>query len=521
MTFRAAITSVGTSAKRYDKNFQTGGGVVQNNRGYTFVAYRAEASGNPITGGVGSQSRAPRGVQAGFGGTGSIPPGGFSNTPQTGSGDYAKSQPSGGAQATTSPNSMTQAMKPLKSPNDAITQALLQKILNDRKEGEKAVTRNAQTKKVESIDQSKLDEKTKAEIDKLSKTFQKNAKELEKSINEFKDKFEKELKGSPEDKNLDGILDKVVEEGNSDKIKSKIDDGKGNKIENPDFNPQGFIDAADDLDNWIKDNPETAKKYGDDLTNLNNQVQAQKVISEKEIALAENNPTTLLKIAEASAEKAKEAASELNSALEGKEGDEVTKFKEQLNKTMEALNPDKSKSFDAKTAVDAIGELKKSYNNLPDEIKHESKVDELFQKTNHFSARKIEGEILATEEQPNSDEFNRNATEYVKGDNGLDATFNEYYTDEQREEIYKKAVGDDYQELKGNATPPETQETTTQPTDILAQTGTGLSVTNSNLSIGEEESDETETSDSVDQIIADLETPEESYEDIDPEIYDV
>ena len=101
---RAPGASLGSQQARYGAAGAQGqpggqGGYVNGARGQTFVAGRSEASINtPQTGGVGSQSRPPRGVSGG------IPGGGFGNTggyvgssgaPQTGGGDFAKSD--GGA----------------------------------------------------------------------------------------------------------------------------------------------------------------------------------------------------------------------------------------------------------------------------------------------------------------------------------------------------------------------------------------------------------------------------------------
>lgn len=429
--------------------------IVETHAGYLSpTKQRIQDSANPITGGVGSQSLPPRGVQSGFGGVGNLPPGGFQNTsapggaggsgaPQNGGGEVAKSGQNTPQKAagTSSANPYGNTTPPGQSPNDAFTNALLQKVLNDRKKGEEAVQRNKETGKVDSITTAKLDEKTKEEINKLSEVFNKNALELEKSISEFRERFKEQLQKTDEDKNLDGILDKVTKEAKAPTMRDPHADG---------YNPQKFMDAAKELDTWIKDNPEKAKAYGEALTKLNDKVQAESINAQQQIALAENNPKTVLRAAELSAKNSGEEAGRLKEKLETRSDElpeadkqKVSDFQTKLDETTKTLNPGTDKIFDTAAADKSLNELKQAFNELPEALKNNPELTDSFKEVHDLGKRSVEGQTLARTEEPNSAEFQRKASEYIKGQDGLDATWAEHRTKEERETDIRTAVDDD------------------------------------------------------------------------------
>ena len=445
---RPAITSVskryGSQVRNQPRNYTTSRQVDYSTK--NLIKQRE----NPIYG----PPKPPRYIGSGVQGQGSLPgplgPRGGGGAPQVGGGDVAKSSnPSSGQKTTgTSTNPYGRTTPPGQSPKDALTKALLQSILNDRKRGEQAVKRNPETKKVESIDQTKLDEKTKAEISKLSEAFQKDALELEKSIKDFQKRFEKQLDETPEDRNLDGILDKVVDEAKSDKMKNTLVNEDGERVINPDFNPQGFIDAADELDQWIKDNPETAAKYGDDLTQLNDEVQRMRESASEQIALAENSPRTLLDLSDRLGEEAstetqslQDQIDELGADATGEDRQNIDQFKQDLDATMEAINPGDDAIFNPEAAGEALSQLKTSHSKLPEEIRENPEFKDSFEKIADLSKDSIDSQIQARTEEPDSAKFEQSATELVQGQDRVDANLAEHFTPEQREDIVEDVVG--------------------------------------------------------------------------------
>jgi hypothetical protein len=553
----------GSAAAGYQPGFKFSNLTQGFQYGSSPVKDRAANSANPITGGVGSQSLPPRGVQPGFGGVGNLPPGGFQNTggpsgaggsgaPQNGGGEVAKSgqntpQKTSG---TSSANPYGKTTPPGQSPNDAFTNALLEKVLNDRKKGEEAVQRNKETGKVENVDTAKLDEKTKEEINKLSEVFKKDALELERSIQEFKETFKEQLQKTPEDKNLDGILDKVAKEAKSDSMNPT----------SKDYNPQKFMDAAKELDTWIKDNPDKARAYGEDLTKINDKVQAMSLNAQEQIALAENNPKTVLRAAELSAKNSGEEAERLKETLttsskELPETDQkkVTDFQAKLDESMKTLNPGADKIFDVEASNKSLNELKQSFNELPEAVRNNPELADSFKEVSDLGKRAVDGQTLARTEEPNSAEFQRQATEYIKGQDGLDASWAEHRTKEERETDVRTAIDDDpfldksIADFKTEETPeskdspkPETTSPEAQrqnPEDIFAQDDTESinQITNPeentearsdeesiDLKLEKDIEDLTEDSvdDAIDNAVEDIEIPD-PVEELDLGLYDL
>lgn len=487
---RAGGQQLSSSDARYAggyQGFQADGqsGHVSGRRAQTFVAGRAASSINtPQDGGVGSQSRNPVGVSGG------LPAGGFSNTggytgasgaPQTGSGQVAKAPGgaggSGAPQKTTgtSANPYGKTTPPGESPKDAYTKALLQKIQNDRLQGEKSVIRDPETKKISEVDREKaqLDEKTKAEVAKLDETFKQDALELDKSIKEFQETFKDYLtgdKGNAKDKELNGILDDVV-------AKSKEDEN-GNKVGDNNYNPQGFFDAAEKLDKWVKDNPDDAKKYGEDLTEINEQVQSMKANREEEIALHENRPEGLIRAAEKAADNSSEEAGRLKENLDGvseslpaEDKTKVDAFKTQLDETMEQINPE-GPGFDVDKSNESLAALKKSYNELPDSLKEptadgeDNELVKSFNEVSDFGRVAVEGQDLARQMEPDSAKFEQKATDFIQGADKFDAVEAEHRTAPEREADIREIIGDDALIDKAIAEEAESSENTDEASAI-------------------------------------------------------
>jgi hypothetical protein len=506
---RAPGASLGSQVQRYGPDGAQGqaggqGGYINGARGQTFVAGRSAASINtPQTGGVGSQSRPPRGVSGG------IPGGGFGGgigggAPQVGGGDFAKS--AGGAGGTGAPQKTTgtqtnpygKTTPPGESPKDALTKALLQKILNDRKEGEQAVKRDPETKKISEVDREKvkLDEQAKAEVAKLTETFKKDSIELEKSINDFRKTFEKQLKetddrekadGTPEDKQLNNILE--------DLVKYKEEDSNGNKAGSAKYNPQEFMDAAERLDDWIGNDKNATeakdKGYFEDLSKINNQAQKMKATAQEEIALHENKPDTVLRASDRSAANAADEAGRLKEGLEASKADlntedqaKVDKFNQQLDKSMKSLNPEEGESFDVKGSKESLAELKKSFNDLPESVRNNPEIQRSFDEVSDMGRVAVEGQELARKMEPDSAKYEQAATEYVQGADRLDAVWAEHRTPEEREADIRTSINDDAFVDKVIAEEKESSSSSNDDSNIQPQTGSQEAQNQENLEIG-------------------------------------
>jgi hypothetical protein len=510
------------------------GGHVVGRHPVSETAERAGASINtPQTGGVGSQSRNPRGVSGG------IPVGGFSNNasagggiPGTGNnGEIARSSGSPSAQQTTGTqaNPYGKTTPPGESPKDALTKALLQKILNDRKEGEKAVTRNPETKKISEVDREKaqLDEKTRAEAAKLSEVFQNSALELDESINKFRKDFEEQLKETAKKEKAEDVAPaKQLNTILDDLVKSSKEDEDGNKVGKAKYNPQGFMDAAERLDNWIKENPEETKKYDGELEKINDQVQSMKATAQEEIALIENNPGTVLRASDKSAANAADEAGRLKETLDGaseklstEDKTKIDGFKTQLDSSMEQINPSEGEKFDIPKSTESLAELKKSFSELPESIRNNPEVEASFKEVADLGRVAVEGQVLARKMEPDSAKYEQAATEYVQGADKLDAAWAEHRTPAERESDIRVTTNDDAlidktiaeenskTQEEGAKVPPETSSRENERlhglwTELSQEGFTAID------EVGQEEASETTRGldDSIDLDIKDIET---------------
>jgi hypothetical protein len=529
----------------------------QTQAGFSPIKQRITDSANPITGGLGSQSHSPRGVQPGFGGVASLPPGRFQNTgapgglggsgaPQNGDGNVAKSGQNDPQKAagTSNANPYGKTTPPGQSPNDAFTNALLQKVLNDRKKGEEAVQRTPD-KKISDVDREKaqLDEETKAKVDKLTEAFKKDAGELEKSIALLQKNFKEYLtgdKGNEKDKDLNRILNDIV-------AKSKIDE-KGNEAGSNKYNPQGFFDAAEKLDTWIDKNPDDAKKYGEALTKINNQVQSMTATAREEIALHENKSERPLRAAELTAKISGDEAGKLKVELEKISDDPkstetdkqaISDFLGKLDEGTKAINPDNKEAFNRKSADESLETMKSTFEKIPPEIRNNPELTNSFNKIYDLGKVSAEGQALARTDtsQPNSINYQKASKDFV---NNLDAALKKHRTEEQETDV-RTIIKDDpfvnkfiaeYQadkkpETEGGSRPEaSSQETkrrealndidamfTTEDTDAITDVIDGKRSDTEDLDLNEVKEDiedltEDSVDDAIDNAVEDIEIPD-------------
>jgi hypothetical protein len=418
-----------------------------------YIGSGVQGQGNPP---------APMGPRAGTGGA-----------PQVGGGQVAKSQnPHSGQKTTGTSTNPYGATKPVgKSQKDALTNALLQKILKDREDAKGAVKRDPETKKISEVDleKAKMDEKVKNELAKLSDIFKKDAKEMHKSIDDFQKRFEKNLKGSDatdKGKELNGILDEVKDNLRINE-EGKVTDKEGNEIGSRHYNPQGLMDAAEKLQNWI-DNPDNADelaKYGEEgqaLKDLNDIIQqvgngsveeGQPQSRAKEyIGIVENNAETSFRAAEISANNAQEEAGRLKETL----GGEATKtlsddakakldnFIEKMDTAMETINPGEDKRFEVKDAEASLGDMKIAYNELKEAAADNNEfaqnfeqIDKSFSEVFDLGSSAVAAQKHARTMVPDDDKYRQRSEEVV---DKIDGSWREHRTKPERETDTKSAI---------------------------------------------------------------------------------
>ena len=401
-SIKSAIANVSGSANNASAN--SGATSSTRGEGGSFVkAYSDWIHKTPLTGWFDSLSRPPSGVQAPIGG---IPPSNPNFTPQVGGGQFASAKPAAPVRAT--PKVDTSSNPHIK--------AFLQSILNDRANG--GVTRDDQGK-ITDVQKEKLDERTKKEIDKFAQDLKDSAEKLNNEI----DTFSKNLKDGGKHDELNEILNEV-KEGLAEDNKPKA--GEDN------YNPQKLFDSAEKLKKWINDNPNEAKEYGQSLTDLTANLDKVVQQAQKQIALYENNPATVLRAADQTGALAQETAKNLKT--DGETPDELKDFEKQVDATMQKINVGENGTFNITEAQESLNQLKSAYEALPGDKREELK--ESFDKVKDLSQVTIEGHKLATEMEPSDSEYEEKAREYVNDFNSVSGL-----SDEEKKEIVTEAVG--------------------------------------------------------------------------------
>ena len=344
---------------------------------------------NPMLNDIESMSDAPAGVQAPVGQVGHT---------SVNNGQFASAAPpvgglgaggAGGARKTSPAErkaALANALKPL---DNAINSALVKKAMDERDRGEKSIRKDG------SIDQDKLDERTKQELNKLIKDFKNSTKDLRDEIEKFQTDNKDELE---KDKELNGLLDGV-----------KNSAEKGDSI--------GFRKAAKALDDYIKDdeNKAVVDKYGKDLTDLNDRIQAKangeaKENAEKQTALARNNPHTMLKASDKFSEEAKKSSEDVSKLLDERydslsdeDKQKVDDFKESLGKTIDSTNPEGDEIYDPAKVKENLAELGKAHQELPPEI--QEAIKEPFSRAQAYTGRARELQELGRSDVESTEEY--------------------------------------------------------------------------------------------------------------------
>ena len=401
-SIKSAIANVSGSANNASAN--SGATSSTRGEGGSFVkAYSDWIHNTPLTGWFDSLSRPPSGVQAPIGG---IPPSNPNFTPQVGGGQFASAKPAAPVRAT--PKVDTSSNPHIK--------AFLQSILNDRENG--GVKRDDQGK-ITDVQKENLDERTKKEIDK----FAQDLKDSAENLNEEIDNFSKNLKEGEKHEELKGILNEV-KQGLAENGKPKA--GQDN------YNPQKLFDSAEKLKQWINDNPTEAKQYGQSLTDLTANLDKVVQQAQKQIALYENNPATVLRAADQTGALAQETAKNLKT--DGETPDELKDFEKQVDATMQKINVGEDRKFNITEAQESLDQLKSAYDALPDDKRAE--LQESFDKVRDLSSVTIEGHKLATEMEPSDSEYENKARKYVINFDKVSGL-----SDEEKKEIVTEAVG--------------------------------------------------------------------------------
>lgn len=401
-SIKSAIANVSGSANTASAN--SGATSSTRGEGGSFVkAYSDWIHNTALTGWFDSLSRPPSGVQAPIGG---IPPSNPNFTPQVGGGQFASAKPAAPVRAT--PKVDTSSNPHIK--------AFLQSILNDRANG--GVTRDDQGK-ITDVQKENLDERTKKEIDKFAQDLKDSAEKLNNEI----DSFSKDIKKGEKHDELKGIL-KEVKEGLAEKDKPKA--GEDN------YNPQKLFDSAEKLKKWITDNPDEAKDYGESLTDLTANLDKVVQQAQKQIALYENNPATVLRAADQTGALAQKTAENLKK--DGEKSQELKDFEKQVDATMQKINVGEDGNFNITEAQESLDKLNEAYEALPSDKQAELK--ESFDKVRDLSQVTIEGHKLATEMEPSDSEYENKASEYVNNFNNVSGL-----SPEEKKEIVTEAVG--------------------------------------------------------------------------------
>jgi hypothetical protein len=390
-SIKSAITNVSGSANNASANSGAtsstrgeGGSVVKahNNR----ILYTA------LTGWFDSLSRPPSGVQAPNVG---IAPSNPNLIPQVGDGSFVKVENPPPVRATPKVNTNL----------DPHIKAFFKSILNDRENG--GVTRD-QGKIIE-VQKENLDERTKQEIEKFAQDLEKSAEQLNNEIDSFSEKYQV-------DENLNKILNEVKE--------GLAEAGEDN------YNPQKLFDSAEKLNKWIEKNPYEAKDYGESLTDLTANLDKVVQQAQKQIALYENNPATVLRAADQTGALAQETAENLKTQ-------ELKDFEKQVDATMQKINVGENGKFNITEAQESLDKLKKAYDDLPSNKQAELK--DSFDKVRDLSQVTIDGHKLATEMEPSDLDYKIKADKYVNNFKSVSGLSPE--EEEEKKEIVTEAVG--------------------------------------------------------------------------------